>query len=183
MGLFSTYQCRKCGHTFESCLDFCAKCGAIAYRVSGIAACLASARPPGYAGGKHKPYSARSYDERMAENFKTLHITNVTHKEGPNGEKVPVCSFERPPLVYDSAPNPNPGQKSFPIRAYHSPDAMQAAISEWAGAPVVINQTVEGRPFATPAVHPTFQVGSAFSARSPQTTLKDRTVIVARHKE
>jgi hypothetical protein len=164
-------------------LDICAKCGSLAYRQSGIAACLASGRPPGYAGGRNKAYSARSYDAAFEANFKALAITNVTHKEGPNGESIPVCSFERPPLVYDSAPNPNPGQKSFPIRAYHSPGAMNQAISDWAGAPVSLAQTVEGRPFAPPAVHPTFQVGSAFSARAPQSTLKDRTIIVAKHRE
>ena len=111
MALFSTFKCAKCGHSFESCLDICGKCGGFAHKVGGIEACLASNRPPGYAGGKTTKYSARSYDACMESNFKLLKITDCTHKDGPNGEKIPHCTFSnRPQLSYNSAPNPNPAQ-------------------------------------------------------------------------
>lgn len=183
MSLFSTFECQKCGHCFESCLDICAKCGGLAMKVSGIRACLDSGRPPGYAGGKNKPYSARSYDRCMEKNFEVLKITDCHHKEGPNGEKIPVCSFsDRPQLSYNSAPNAT-GGNSFPIKAYHSMGEMGRDLSKFAGHDIQVPMTVDGKQFQTPNVHPEFPVGTQFSARRPQTTLKDRTVIVARHTE
>lgn len=184
MTAFNTYECSKCGHMFESCLDVCGKCGSIAYKASGIKACLASGKPPGYAGGKTKAYSARSYDACMESNFKALKITDCVHKDGPNGEKIPVCSFgNKPKMAYNSAPNPNPGAPSFPIKAYHSPSEMSRDLSAYVGRPIDIPMTMEGKPYSLPAVHPQFEVGTQFSARRPQTTLKDRTMIVARHRE
>lgn len=182
-GLFQTYKCARCAHVFESVLDVCGKCGGLAHKVSGIEACLSAGRPPGYAGGKSTPHSARSYDARMAENFKVLKITDCVHKEGPNGEKIPVCSFaNRPTMTYNSAPNTNNGQPSFPIKAYHSPSEMSRDLAAFAGRPVDIPMKMDGNAWAPPNVHPQFEVGSQMTARRPQTTLKDRTMIVARHK-
>ena len=183
-GLFATFKCAKCGHVFESVLDVCGRCGGLSHKVSGIQACLDSGRPPGYAGGKTTPHSARSYDACMESNFKQLKITDCTHKEGPNGEKIPVCSFaNRPQLSYDSAPNTNPGGRSFPIRAYTNPAQMSRDLSAFAGVPVDVPMKMDGKPWAPPAVHPTFEVGAQFGARQKQNTLKDKTLIVARHRE
>ena len=167
---------------FESCLDVCGKCGSIAHKISGIKACLSSRRPPGYAGGQNKPYSARSYDKCMEENFKVMKITDCVHKEGPNGEKIPVCSFaNKPALAYDSAPNPN--GRSFPIKAYTSQAQMNRDLSNYCGGPVNVPMKMDGKDYALPNVHPTFEVGAQFGARQKQNTLKERTLIVARHRE
>lgn len=184
MGIFSTFKCSKCGHCFESVLDICGRCGALAYKVGGIEACLSSNRPPGYAGGRATPHSARSYDAALESNFKLLKITDCVHKEGPNGEKIPVCTFaNKPQGSYNSAPNMNNGQPSFPIKAYHSPGEMSRDLSKFAGRPVDIPMTIDSKPFAPPSVHPTFEVGTQFGARRKQSTLKDRTLIVAKHTE
>ena len=183
MSLLRTFKCSKCEHVFESCLDVCGKCGSIAFKVSGIEACLSTNRPPGYAGGRNKPYSARAYDKCLQDNFKVLKITDCTHKEGPNGEKLPVCSFSnRPQMTYNSAPNAT-GGASFPIRAYHSPSEMSRDLSKFAGVPIDIPMKIDGVPFSTPNVHPTFEVGAQFGAKRPSTMLKDQTQIVARYRE
>ena len=181
--MFSTYRCQNptCAHTWEGIVAICARCGSIGAKVSGIEQCLSSGRPPGYAGGKTTPHSARSYDRAMTENFKRLKISNVTHKE-VNGQLIPDVTFSnRPNMVYDSAPNPNPGQRSFPIRAYTNMSQMAKDLSPFGVSNIPF--TIDGKSWAPPQEHPEVKIGGALGGGNTRNFLRDRTTIVARHRE
>jgi hypothetical protein len=170
MGLFKTYQCLKCSHTYEGILDVCSKCGARAVSVGGIKGCLQSGRPPGYAGGTSTPHSARSYDRCFEQNFKIMGISNLYHKDG-----VPVVTRNRSPKMrYNTMPD-WAGQQQ-PIKAYSSQEAMQR---DGVQLPPM---TIEGRPFQPPQVHPTAQPGAKVGQGLSQ-TMRANTIITHRHHE
>ena len=144
--------------------------------MSGIESCLVSGKPPGYAGGRNTPYSARSYDRAYEENFKRLGISNCTHEE-INGQIVPRCTFSnKPDMTYNSAPNIQ-GQ-SLPIRAHTSMASLQADIAKLGGS--LRPPTIEGHPWSMPEVHPEVKPGEKVGRPSP--LLRERTRIVAREK-
>lgn len=169
MGLFKTFECLKCGHRYEGILDVCSRCGARAAPLSGITSCLASGRPPGYAGGVNTPHSARSYDRAFESNFKTMGITNLTHSDG-----VPLPTWAKGRGSYNTMPSWAGHQE--PIRAYAGLEAMRKA---GINLPAM---TVEGKPFELPQVHPITapgqKVGDGLSAE-----MKSRTVITHRAKQ
>lgn len=146
--------------------------------MSGIDSCLASGRPPGYAGGKTTPHSARAIDAAFDQNFKTLGITNCEHKTGPNGEKIPICTFSGGSRKmrgnYNSVGSMYGQLSDMPIRAYGGLDALRKAGYNLQG------MAVEGQAFSPPAVHPTVQPGQAVGSFSP--VLRAGTKIVARDK-
>ena len=144
--------------------------------MTGIEGCLISNKPPGYAGGRNTPHSARSYDAAYEANFRTLGITNCTHRE-VNGQLVPDCTFaKRPEGIYNSAPNPQ-GQ-SLPIRAHTSMESLQADIAKLGGA--LRQPTIGGQPWSVPEVHPEVRPGEKVGGPNP--VLRERTTIVAREK-
>jgi len=164
--MFKQFECMKCGKRFEGILDVCGSCGSRAKIVSGIRACLDSGRPPGYAGGSNKPYSARSYDRCLENNFKQMGITNCQHKDG-----VPVCTFaNKVDQVRQSYPS-WAGQQQ-PIKAYGSMESMKR---DGINMPSMM---IEGKPFAPPQVHPEIAPG-AIVGRFPS-ALRDRTLITGR---
>lgn len=147
-GLWKTFECLKCGHCYEGLLDVCSRCGGRAAAVSGLKGILESGRPPGYAGGKNTPHSARSYDRCFEENFKVMGISNLYHKDG-----VPVVTRKRSPqLKYNSMPDW--AGKQAPIKAYGSIAAMRA------DGVVMPPLVVEGKPFQVPQVHPVVEPGA-----------------------
>jgi hypothetical protein len=161
--MFKSFRCLKCDHVFEGLLNVCGRCGGKAAEQSGIAACLDSGRPPGYAGGKNKPYSARSYDKTFDTMFKTMGITNCQHKDGK-----PHCTFARP---VDPTRESYPGSfgKQMPIKSYSSLEAMKR---DGISPPPMM---MEGKPFVPPNVHPVIEPG-AVVGKFPS-ALRDRTVI------
>jgi hypothetical protein len=143
--------------------------------MSGIEGCLASGRPPGYAGGKTTPHSARSVDAALQSNFNQLGITNCEHKTGPNGEKIPNCTFSGRSRKmrgnYNSVGGMYGQPSDMPIRAYGGLDQLRKAGYNLQG------MAVDGQPFAPPAVHPTVQPGQVVGGFSP--VLRQGTKIVA----
>lgn len=172
MALFTTYKCLKCSHTFEGLLDICGHCGSKCAKLGGIEQCLASGRPPGYAGGVNTKYSARSYDKIMEHNFKIMRISNCTHKDG-----VPHCTFTKPQLSYNSLPG-WAGNQGGPIRAYQSLEQMA---KESGYAPKL---TYDGKPFEIPQVHPTASPGAMISPGAKANNfLAQNTIVVAREQQ
>ena len=169
MGLFKTFQCLKCGYTYESCLDVCSRCGGRSAPVSGIQQCLDSGRPPGYAGGSTTAHSARSYDRLFARNFEILGISNLYHKDG-----VPVVTRKKNPrLQYNTMPEWAGTQQ--PIRSYAGFEAMRK--DNVALPPMMI----DGRPFTPPNVHPVVEPG-AIVGRGLSEAMRAQTIITHRDK-
>lgn len=168
MGLWKTFQCSKCGHTYEGLLDVCSKCGARAHAQSGIQQCLDSGRPPGYAGGVNTPYSARSYDHCFEQNFKIMGISNLYHKDG-----VPVYTRAKNPRgAYNTMPS-WAGQQQ-PIKAYSSAEAMKR---DGITLPPML---IEGRPFTPPNEHPVVEPGAIIGRGLPD-AMRKQTVITHRY--
>lgn len=169
MGLWKTFQCLKCLHRYEGLLDVCTRCGGRAAPQSGIQACLESGRPPGYAGGVSKKYSARSYDRLFESNFEVMGISNLYHKDG-----VPVVTRKKSPkLKYNSMPEWAGNQQ--PIKAYSNLADMKR---DGVSMPALL---VDGRPFEVPQVHPVVEPG-AIVGRGLSAEMRARTIVTHRSK-
>jgi hypothetical protein len=111
----------------------------------------------------------------MESNFKTLGITNCEHQEGPNGEKIPKCTFSRSSKKlranYNSVGGMYGQPTDMPIRAYGGLDQLRKAGYNLQG------MSMDGQPFAPPAVHPVVQPGQVVGGFSP--ILRQGTKIVA----
>lgn len=167
--MWKTFECLKCAHRYEGLLDVCSRCGGRSAVVSGIRACLDSGHPPGVAGGKTTPYSARSYDRLFEKNFEVMGISNLYHKDG-----VPVVTRKKNPrLKYNSIPE-WAGQQT-PIRAYASAQEMKR---DGVPMPPLI---MEGKPFQVPNVHPVVEPG-AIVGRGLSDQMRSRTVITHRYQ-
>ena len=168
MGMFKSYVCTGCGHKFEGILAICGKCGARGSVVSGLQSCLESGKPPGCAGGRNTPHSARSYDRAFERNFAIMGISNLTHKDG-----VPVVTRARnPQLKYNTMPGWAGRQE--PIRAYSSMESMR---KDGVRLPAM---RIDGQPFVPPNVHPVVEPG-AVVGKGLSESMRRRTVITHRH--
>ena len=169
MGLWKSFACPKCSHSWEGILDVCSRCGARAAPQSGISSCLASGRPPGAAGGRNTPYSARSYDAAFKRNFEILGISNLYHRDG-----VPVVTKRKAPkLRYNSMPEW--AGKQEPIRAYAGAEQMRRE------GVVLPPMMIEGKPYAPPNVHPVVEPG-AIVGGGLSASMRAATVITHRYQ-
>jgi hypothetical protein len=169
MSIFKSYECQKCAHVYEGLLDVCARCGGRAVPLGGIRACLSSRRPPGYAGGKSTPHSARSYDKLFKENFEIMGISNLYHREG-----VPVVTRKKNPrLRYNTMPEWAGAQQ--PITSYAGFDAVRKA------GVTLPPMMVEGKPFNVPNVHPEAEPGAQVG-RGLSEAMRAQTIITHRDK-
>lgn len=169
MGLFKSFRCLKCDTVFEGILDVCS-CGGRGAPMSGIQSCLSSGRPPGYAGGKYTPHSAKSIDRCMERNFEIMKISNCTHKDG-----VPHCTFSRKSKQYHKGGYMdgrlgNYGQKG-PVKAYT--DFASMAKDGYNLGPMM----VDNKPFQIPSVHPEIKYGAAVGTGLGGGLLPNTTVV------